>query len=147
MLSKNMSVLEFGCGGSTLFFSKRVSHVTSVENNKDWFCKILELSENKKNITMVYSRDGKHLFENILKGKFDCILIDSGKNFIRRKTILKKCISILTGPKIIVIDNYNSVKLYPGFRKEKDFGMSGFKQKTFNDRQWKGSGTKILYKG
>lgn len=29
--------LEFGCGRSTIWFGKRVSHLTSVENNKKWY--------------------------------------------------------------------------------------------------------------
>jgi predicted O-methyltransferase YrrM len=33
-------MLEFGSGRSTLWFSKRVRHITSVEHNPDWFLKI-----------------------------------------------------------------------------------------------------------
>ena len=35
-------MLEFGSGRSTLWFSKRVMHITSVEHNPEWFKKIKE---------------------------------------------------------------------------------------------------------
>ncbi len=35
-LRGNMTVFEFGSGGSTLFFGERVSRVTSVEDNGEW---------------------------------------------------------------------------------------------------------------
>lgn len=36
-LNKSMTVYEFSSGGSTLFFSKRVNQVISVEHNPDWY--------------------------------------------------------------------------------------------------------------
>ena len=36
-LKSPMSVLEFGCGGSTLYFSRKVSRVISIEDNKEWY--------------------------------------------------------------------------------------------------------------
>jgi hypothetical protein len=36
-LSISMSVLEFGSGRSTIWFSQRVGHLTSVEHNSDWY--------------------------------------------------------------------------------------------------------------
>jgi hypothetical protein len=36
-LTKDMVVYEYGSGGSTLFFAKRVKQVYSVEHNEDWF--------------------------------------------------------------------------------------------------------------
>lgn len=36
LLRKDMTVLEFGAGGSTLWFASRVAHVTSYENDSDW---------------------------------------------------------------------------------------------------------------
>lgn len=35
-LQPSMTVFEWGCGGSTLFFAQRVAHVTSVEHDRDW---------------------------------------------------------------------------------------------------------------
>ncbi|KAA6336945.1 hypothetical protein EZS27_014936 [termite gut metagenome] len=37
ILNSNMSVFEYGAGCSTLYFSRRVKTIYSVENNKEWF--------------------------------------------------------------------------------------------------------------
>jgi len=36
IIEPGMNVLEYGCGGSTLFFLDRGCHVTSVEHNRKW---------------------------------------------------------------------------------------------------------------
>jgi len=41
-LSKTMTALEFGSGRSTLWFSRRVRHLTSIEFDRRWFEKIRE---------------------------------------------------------------------------------------------------------
>lgn len=42
-LSKNMKVFEYGLGGSTLFFAKRVEQVVSVEHEPEWYYQVSEL--------------------------------------------------------------------------------------------------------
>ena len=37
ILDKNMVGFEYGSGFSTMFFSKRLKHLTSVEHNEEWF--------------------------------------------------------------------------------------------------------------
>ena len=37
IINKNMTVFEYGSGGSTLYFSKRVSKVYSIENDEGWY--------------------------------------------------------------------------------------------------------------
>lgn len=37
VLTKDMAVFEFGGGGSTLFFTRRVAHVVTVEHDAAWF--------------------------------------------------------------------------------------------------------------
>jgi predicted O-methyltransferase YrrM len=36
-LTPNMRILEFGCGGSTLYFAKKVGQVISIEDNHEWY--------------------------------------------------------------------------------------------------------------
>src|SRR3954447_6175598 len=36
-LQPHMTVCEYGSGGSTLFFSRRVKSVVSIEDNRTWF--------------------------------------------------------------------------------------------------------------
>jgi len=40
ILDKEVLVFEFGSGGSTLFFAKKVKEVFSVEHDKEWFEKV-----------------------------------------------------------------------------------------------------------
>ncbi|EKD66861.1 MAG: hypothetical protein ACD_49C00005G0003 [uncultured bacterium (gcode 4)] len=50
-LKSNMKVFEWGSGGSTFYFSKRVDEIVSIEYNKEWYSKVIEAIsiENIKN--------------------------------------------------------------------------------------------------
>lgn len=52
-LSKNMVVFEYGSGGSTLFFSKRVKKLISVEHDNIWYSRVFDIlkDENISNCT------------------------------------------------------------------------------------------------
>lgn len=39
---KGKQVFEYGSGGSTLYWCKRGAHVTSVEHDESWYCKVRE---------------------------------------------------------------------------------------------------------
>ncbi len=77
----SMKLLEFGSGGSTLYFSKFFKSVTSLETNKDWFEKIS--SKAPKNVTVLKV---KSIIESLRAdsikniNNFDAILIDAGEN-------------------------------------------------------------------
>ena len=46
-LAKDMVIYEFGSGGSTLFFTKRVKQVYSVEHDPDWFRTVSDALQTK----------------------------------------------------------------------------------------------------
>lgn len=46
-LTKDMRVYEYGMGGSTLFFAKRVKEIVSVEHDKKWFNLVQETIKKK----------------------------------------------------------------------------------------------------
>lgn len=48
ILTKDMRVFEYGTGGSTLFFAKRVKEVISIEHDCVWSQKVIDLLEKKK---------------------------------------------------------------------------------------------------
>lgn len=50
VLTKEMRIYEYGSGGSTLFFAKRVNEVISVEHNPEWFTRVQDRI-NKKGVT------------------------------------------------------------------------------------------------
>ena len=89
LLTQDLTVLEWGSGGSTLFFAPMVKEWHSIEHNKQWFDKISQILPNNVNYYYVpankavsrrYSThaDYKDYIEIIdtIKGKFDVVLID-----------------------------------------------------------------------
>lgn len=48
-LRQDMTVFEYGTGGSTLFFADRVRRVVSVENDAEWAATMRQLLENENN--------------------------------------------------------------------------------------------------
>jgi predicted O-methyltransferase YrrM len=56
--------LEFGSGGSTLWFAKRISTLTSVEHNPNWFQKVSKLLEEKSVTNVTYIHAGAGSQEN-----------------------------------------------------------------------------------
>jgi hypothetical protein len=39
-VSRDTVAFEWGSGSSTLYFSKRINHLTSIEHNKEWYSKV-----------------------------------------------------------------------------------------------------------
>jgi hypothetical protein len=52
-LKPDFSMLEYGCGGSTLHFSRLVKNYYSIESNNEWADKIL--NQSPENVNMVLS--------------------------------------------------------------------------------------------
>jgi hypothetical protein len=82
ILQKDMTVFEYGSGSSTLYFSRRVAHVYSIEHHLEWFeflCKILK----KKKIKNVDCRliEPETLNENQAVDYFSCSPSYENKNF------------------------------------------------------------------
>ncbi|MBL0064306.1 MAG: hypothetical protein IPP38_04630 [Bacteroidetes bacterium] len=50
-LKKDMKVFEYGGGGSTLFFAKRVGELITVEHDEQWFQRLSEILNEKKLLT------------------------------------------------------------------------------------------------
>ena len=99
---KDKNIFEYGCGSSSLFWSKRAKSVTSVEHNIKWIGK---LAENKpENLTIrhiMYKNEYEQavLMEDI---KFDIIVIDG--NFAR-ENCATHAIKALKSGGMIIFDN------------------------------------------
>lgn len=84
-LNKNMVLFEYGSGYSTLFFSKLVKKVVSVECNKDWYELISKegLNENIISLYQELDYDGKYCTKiNETDDKYQVVVID-GRDRIR----------------------------------------------------------------
>ncbi len=97
-LEPHMTVCEYGSGGSTIFFARRVKSVFSIEDNPHWFELVSARLKQEKldNVTLnLYPFDFKNPtgFENsaylraIPDEKFDVIVIDGSEEWTQVRPI------------------------------------------------------------
>lgn len=102
-LDSNLTVFEYGSGNSTLYYSKFVKSVTSVEHEKDWALKIKNTMPSNVTLQIVdvetnglYSR-----FAYDSKIKYDIIIVD-GRD---RVNCLRHGFQAITDRGVIVLDD------------------------------------------
>lgn len=102
LLTQEMSVLEFGSGGSTLWFAARARHVTTVEGKADWYAKIKPLVP--ANVTLVLWE--QETCPDSVVGAFDLLLID-GEPLPARVPWVMRATELLRPGGWAVLDNAN----------------------------------------
>lgn len=106
-LTKEDNVLEFGSGGSTLFFAKKCKHIVTFEHDILWYNKIITEIKKKdlKNIQLNYFQDESYYKEvNKLNDQFfDVVLVDG----IFRAECTKLSLPKIKNGGILIIDNAN----------------------------------------
>lgn len=126
-LNKQMSVLEFGSGQSTLFFASRVAHVVSIEHDLEW--KNLLTSKLPDNVELIWvqlERNGEYCRSGLSTKKlFDIIVID-GRD---RVNCTLNSISILNDNGVIILDDSERVEYYDIFTR---LNQDGFKSISFS---------------
>lgn len=134
ILKPHFKVLEFGSGGSTLFFSRRCQEVTSFETNPQWMDKMKD-TIHEKSLNNIYYYPIED-YREICKGKdFDCILIDTADDAkVKRADLMHFSLGILKTGGLIIMDNYGSYTYNV---------PSEFSEKAFDNVHWWGKGTKI----
>lgn len=139
---KDFNILEFGSGGSTIFFANRVKHVTSFDTNKEWVSKVKGRADKDfPNITINCGIMDSFLkfLKNEPDRSYDLILIDSDPKLTNRLELAKMSASKLKMNGWMIIDNYGRWGL-------RAFAPKGWKMYTFDDVSWNGNGTRILQK-
>jgi hypothetical protein len=91
LLNRNLTVFEWGAGGSTIFLSNRVKSIVSVENDQDWATKVNSAlsSLNVRNAKVIQKEINLQSPECFLvspyakeiSNKFDLIVIDGEDHF------------------------------------------------------------------
>ena len=134
---KSQEVLEFGSGGSTVFFSKRVMNVMSFETDKRWHNDVSGFLRNSAicNVNLFLVGSLAECLSIIGDRKFDIALIDSGS--LDRKKLAEASLSLVKEKGIIVLDNYSRYEMCQDFENKK--------KTAFDDRHWDGSGTKVYF--
>lgn len=110
-LDDSDNVLEFGSGGSTIFFAKRCARVTSIETSSEWLVKTrAKLNEQGvENVKLIFKFDENTVVESVWEYGARNITVVSintqdgiDKSRILR-TVLKR---VLPNLRMIILDSY-----------------------------------------
>lgn len=144
LVNKDMKVLEFGSGGSTIFWSKHCKSVISFETDPVWYKKVKKLTKDS-NVDLILG-DQEQILESVAKlpdNSFDMVLVDSAPSKNRRWLFANAAAKKLKMGGYLIADNYGR------------FSMNGFDYSkwdvyTFDELNGKfayqGRGTKICRK-
>jgi hypothetical protein len=116
-LKPGMTVCEYGSGGSTLFFARRVRHVVSIEDNAQWF-KVVSDRVRQKSIDNVTLKlcpfdfkkpagfEKSEYLHAIPDELFDVIVVDGSEEWTRiRPVCFEKAQSRVKKNGVIVVDD------------------------------------------
>ena len=144
-LHKNLVIFEYGSGNSTIWYSKRVGHVVSVEHDSEWYHKLKLKISDATNVNYVYKNIGSGEYQDEIlnyNNAFHIIVIDGRQ---RVKCSLNS-LGALKEDGVIIWDNSDRKNYQEGF----DFLSSrGFKRIDFwgigslNHSSWS---TSVFYK-
>ena len=118
ILNREMCILEYGSGSSTIWFSKRVKNILSIEHNKNYFLLLKKFINKSCNIVLVLKEPKDDLdnfssfrvknksFKDYVKypngkKKFDIIFIDGRC----RNMCLKNSLNLIKDGGYIILDN------------------------------------------
>ena len=111
-LNNKLNIFEFGSGNSTLFFAKRIKHVTSVEHNVEWYNKLIRRIPDNVNL-LLSKTDTEDDYVGLIKlskNKFDIVFIDG----IHRNECSHSAVEILSERGVIVLDDSERVEYSEG---------------------------------
>lgn len=104
-LNNQLTVFEYGCGNSTLWYCGRVRSIKSVEHEKGWFDVVVNKTKHLKNVQIIYRNlktNGEYAKEILnTKDFFDIIVID-GRD---RVNCTKYSFNQLKEDGVIIFDN------------------------------------------
>jgi len=144
-------VLEFGSGGSTIFFAHKAEHVTSIETDANWAPRTLEALErhgvkNKVTLHVCSNPESEKLVSKFQDGFFDLLLVDHAADETvlgrgAKRAFSRKPLAMIGAQKLAsngwcVVDNYSVHGMAA-------FDWTGWSVWIFDDMQYSGRGTLI----
>jgi hypothetical protein len=144
-LTKNMLLFEYGSGYSTLFFSKLVKKVVSVEYDKDWYERMSKegLNENVRLLYQELDYDGKYCSSiNNTDDKYQVVIID-GRDRVR---CALNSIKNLDKDGVLVFDDTNRERYNEGFDYLLKIGFKKLDFEGFKPTDFSAHKTSIFYK-
>jgi hypothetical protein len=143
-LDKTMTLLEYGSGNSTMFYSARVKRVRTVEHNKEWFDMISGQIPSNVDIQYIelerggaYSQYGKQ-FPNT----FDIVIVD-GRD---RVNCLKNSVDSLTSRGVMILDDSERQGYQDGIRFLTDLGFRRLDFTGISPGEFYHKSTSVFYK-
>lgn len=139
IVNKNLKILEFGSGGSTVFWAKNCQSVKSFETNRQWYEKVCEKTKKFKNVEIILADQAETLKKLDMEpdNYYDIILVDSYPKDIERILIANTATKKVKANGWLIIDNYQN------------FGMQKFTYPknceiyTFDEFKYSGKGTRF----
>lgn len=138
IIKPDFKVIEFGSGGSTLFFSSRVKEIKSYETNESWYKNVSEKIKKIDNVELIYS-DRKTMSNGIKKEKdnsIDIILVDTDPARSKRIDLANLSKNKVKIGGYLILDNYQKFGL-------SEFDYTNFDVFTFDEEPYTGKGTRI----
>lgn len=140
IVNKEIRVLEFGSGGSTIFWAKNCKSVKSYETDPQWYKNVKQKTKNLKNVEIILCE--RHLgleLKSEPNDYYDIVLIDSDPKYARRLGLANNASSKLKTGGWLIIDNYQKFGM-------SDFDYSKWQVYTFDESHYTGLGTKLCRK-
>ena len=103
-MKKDMSIFEFGCGNSTIWLSKKVKNIYSLEHNRFWYQTIYNILPDNCNLELQMDMEKYPFISN--EKSFDLILIDGRE----RVKCMGQSINRLNEGGVILLDDSNRPK-------------------------------------
>lgn len=118
LIRQDSKVLEVGAGGSTIWFSRMAHSVVSLENDEEWFHKVIRecVNQSIKNVSIQRKDIVKPEYMEFILSQpdeyFDFILIDGA---FRRVEAFEKCLPKLKKTGLIMLDDSQNPSWYGVF--------------------------------
>lgn len=138
IINKQLRVLEFGSGGSTIFWAKNCKSVKSFETNPVWFKAVNEKIKEFNNVELKLANETEIL--EAIRGDadryYDIVLVDSYPGDVKRILLANAVLPKIKANGYLILDNYGK------------FGMENFVYPkceiyTFDEFGYSGRGTRI----
>ncbi len=113
-LPKGLSVLEYGSGHSTIWFSRRVENIISIEHNLKWYNFLKNELNHQPNVEYLSKNLSSGEYQNEVlnyRNQFDIIIIDGRQ----RVQCSLKSLNALKENGVIIWDNTDRIRYNEGF--------------------------------
>jgi predicted O-methyltransferase YrrM len=136
--NSNLKILEFGSGGSTIWFAQRTNNLVSIEHNPKWYNLVSQVLENlspKQNSLITRKLLNPPAYYQICAefpdNYFDLILIDA----IERVNCATQAVRILKLGGVLMLDNCERPQYLPIYENLKTWSLTKTQQIVMQNNQ------------